>query len=139
VKADPNHSGAKKKKSAERRKVERQKQKDKRTKQSIGKLAHLVKRHRSNGAVSSNDKNNLFISVGSVRDVLRTALHKVYPGPEGEELCESSLCSIKEGDARFLVCDCKGAKSHALPRVSCEADTQNWRKVMKLSKRALGE
>jgi hypothetical protein len=95
----------------------------------------MVVRHKANGKVSSNEKNNIFISVGSVRNVLRSALNKTYPG----DLCEAALCSIKTGDAHFLVCDCKGEKSHRLPEITGEADKAKWAKIMRLSKEAIRE
>ena len=74
----------------------------------VGNMSFLTKRHRKNGTVSSKDSSNVFISVGSVRDVYRQALDKVY----GPGLCQATLCSIKEGEDRLAVCDCEGELSH---------------------------
>ena len=128
-------AGKKPKKSPAQRKAERARQKAKRAASNVGIHKNLVKKHRKNGSVSSNDKNNVFISVGSVRNIHRPSLNKIYPGG----LCEAALCSHKSGDARFLVCDCEGTLSHNLPEVTGEDDTKNWPRVLKLSKRAMEE
>ena len=80
----------------------------KKLRSKVGTMSFLTKRHRKNGTVSSKDSSNVFISVGSVRDVYRQALDKVY----GPGLCQATLCSIKEGEDRLAVCDCEGELSH---------------------------
>ena len=97
-----------------------------------GRDAGLVRRHRGNGTVSSNRKKNVFIDVGSIKDVHIPALHQVY----GTELCESSLRSFKTGKARLFVCDCHGTRSHDLPETSGPNDMPNWDEVMNLSRAA---
>lgn len=57
----------------------------------------------------------------------------------GNELCEASLCSIKSGGKRMLVCDCDGKRSHRLPEQSGPQDKANWAKVVSLSKKAAGK
>ena len=126
---------AKRVKTPARKQVERQKKKAKRVARNVGLHSHMVKRHRANGTVSSNAKNNIFISAGDVRDVHRASLAKVFSG----DLCESSLLSNKEGDARFLLCDCGGKLSHDFPEVSGPNDTEKWARVLKLSERARGK
>ena len=117
------------------KKAERKRKKAKRAESNGGIHAGMVKKHRRNGTVSTNDRNNSFISVGSVRDIHRPSLNKVYPGG----LCEAAMCSHKVWDARFLVCDCEGTLSHDLPETTGERDKKNWAKVLKLSEKAMRE
>lgn len=102
---------------------------------SVGLHASMVSRHRRSGRVSENPEKNDFISVGTVRNIHRPALEKVYPGG----YCEAALCSTKTGEARFLVCDCKGKRSHDLPAATGPNDEKNWDRVLKLSERAMEE
>ena len=120
---------------AGRRARQRQSQKD--SKDAVvgdqdGRQAGLVSRHRANGVVSSNHRNNKFISVGDVRNVHRATLAAAYPGG----LCESSLCSFRQGNLRFLVCDCNGNGKHEkFPEVTGPRDKEKWARIMKTSKR----
>ena len=98
-----------------------------------GMHAKIVSRHRANGSVSSNAKNNIFISVGQTRNVHRPTLADEYPGG----LCEAALCSFKKGKLRFLVCDCKGEKSHSFASLTGPADTKRSARVTKKSKATL--
>ena len=104
-------------------------------KESVGRDGFLVKRHKANGDSSKNDERNIFITVGSVRGILRSALAAEYPG----NLCESSLCSTRRGHGRFAVCDCGGKKSHDLPAVTCPRDKERWARIVKQSKAATRE
>lgn len=102
------------------------------TRSAVGRDNFLVKRHKADGEVSDKDSRNKFITVGSVRWVLRSALNGEYPGG----LCESSLCSIRRGDSRFVVCDCGGKLSHKLPNVSGPRDKPRWDRIMRRSEEA---
>lgn len=93
----------------------------------------MVRRHKRDGTVSQSVEKNKFISVGSIKNISIKALHEVY----GEELCEASLCSLKQGPRRMLVCDCEGKKGHNLPAASGPKDRESWRKVERLSKAAM--
>ena len=97
--------------------------------------AYMVKHHKRSGAVSKNPKNNAFITVGSVENIHKPALNKIYPGG----LCEASLCSFKPGNQRFMLCDCKGVKSHELPEKTGPADKANWAKIKQMSLQAMEE
>ena len=115
--------------------MERLKQKAKRKARNVGLHSHMVKKHKKDGVVSSNSKNNVFISAGPIRNVHRPSLNKVYPG----DFCEAALISQKTGDDRLLLCDCEGKLRHDLPDETWENDVQNWSRVMKLSRRAMKE
>jgi hypothetical protein len=99
----------------------------------------LVKRHRANGDVSSNDSNNCFITVGQNTAHI-PALHKVY----GKK-CEAGLCSARFGKMRMAVCDrCEksghttlDSGQHDLPAKSGPHDKKNWKRVQELTKHAL--
>ena len=133
-------AGKRAKRTPALKKAERARQKAKRSAASVVIHSGMVKKHRKDGTVSRNDKNNAVISVGSIRNIHRPSLNKVYPGGLCEAgLCEAALCSHKTGDARFLVCDCEGTLSHDLPSVAGEKDTKNWACVLRLSKRAMEE
>ena len=93
----------------------------------------MVRRHRKNGKVSSNNKNDTFITPGSVSNILRAALREAYPG----HLCESSLLSHREGDQRFMLCDCKGKQSHDFPKTTGPRDRDRWATVVAKSKKAM--
>ena len=96
-----------------------------------GRLVGIVSRHKADGTVSTNPRNNHFISVGEVRNVHRRTLAKAYPGG----LCESSLCSFKTGVQRFIVCDCNGTGNHLkFPEVTGPRDKEKWAEIMKTSK-----
>ena len=73
------------------------KQKENRAKDGIGKDSNMVKLHKADNSVSTNPKNNNFISAGFVKMVYREALSEEYPGG----LCEGALCSYRDGAARF--------------------------------------
>ena len=105
----------------------------KKVRHAIGVHSYMVKRHRKNGTVSSNHKNNIFITAGSVKNILRSALEEEYPGG----LCESSLLSHREGDQRFMLCDCKGKSSHDFPSITGPRDRARWARVVTKSKKKL--
>ena len=81
----------------------------------------------------SNHKNNIFITAGSARNILRSALEEEYPGG----LCESSLLSHREGDQRFMLCHCKGKSSHGFPSITGPRDRARWARVVTKSKKKL--
>ena len=94
--------------------------------------AHVVKMHRADNSVSSNPKNNNFISAGPIKIVHRDSLNEVYPGG----MCEGAICSYRAGAERFWLCVCGGKRSHDLPDTSGPDDKANWSKVMKKSNEA---
>ena len=99
----------------------------------IGDESWRVKRHKKDGTVSNTPEKNRFISVGSIKNVHLKALHAVY----GTKFCEASLCSLKQGPRRMLVCDCDGRKSHDLPAATGPKDKKTWQEVERLSKTAM--
>ena len=135
VLADSERSSARKRKASSNAEKKRVKQKLRRARMARGKDAGLVQRHKVDGKVSSNKKNNIFVDVGSIKDVHIPSLLHVY----GAELCESSLCSFKTGPARMFVCDCHGTKNHDLSDRSGPNGTRNWSEVIKLSGEAQRE
>ena len=82
--------------------------------------------------MSSHEKNNTFISAGTIKNVHRESLNEVYPGG----LCEGALCSFRQGPERFWLCVCDGKLSHSLPSVSGPNDKPKWGLVMKKSNAA---
>ena len=99
---------------------------------AIGKDAALVRKHRADGTVSSNKKNNHFISAGPIKNVYCDALDEVYPGG----FCEGALCSYRKGMERFWLCICGGKRNHDLPACTGPNDKDNWRLVMQKSNEA---
>ena len=105
----------------------------------IGAHIHLVKRHKADGTVSTNERNNCFITVGQNTAYI-PALHKVY----GKK-CEACLCSARFGKMRMAVCDGAGKPGHStldtrlhdLPGKSGPLDKASWRKVEELTSAAL--
>ena len=105
----------------------------------LGAHKGLVKRHRSNGTISSNDHNNCFITVGQNTAHI-PALYTVY----GKK-CEACLCSARFGKMRMAVCDRSGKEGHTtlntglhdLPAKSGPLDSQNWKRVEALTQKAL--
>ena len=103
----------------------------------LGRDVRLIKRHMYDGSVSKNPKRNNFIDAGRLKNVCGSALDKVYGKDEdGNPFCHSSLCSFRFGAERMALCDCRGKRSHKLPRLSGPGDTKNWNKVMELSNKA---
>ena len=100
----------------------------------------LVSRHDGSGRRKKDESKNLFITMGSVT-ALVSALSLVY----GEHLCPIALCSIKGGNLRLRVCDCKGdaahrtcsSKAHRLPPQSGPKDRDDWRKIQAATDKAL--
>ena len=105
----------------------------------IGAHKNLVKRHRANGEISSNERNNCFITVGQ-NTAYFPALYTVY----GKK-CEACLCSARFGRMRMAVCDRAGTPGHDtlntglhdLPTKSGPLDKHTWRRVEELTKAAL--
>ena len=105
----------------------------------IGAHKNLVKRHRANGTVSTNERNNCFITVGQNTAYI-PALHSVH----GKK-CEACLCSARFGKMRVAVCDKAGTPGHStldtefhdLPAKSGPLDKQSWKRVEELTKAAL--
>ena len=122
----------KKGKSAAAKKRQRVRQREKKALLSVGKDSDLVKLHRADGSVSSNEKNNTIISAGTIKNVHRESLNEVYPGG----LCEAALCSFRQGSERLWLCVCDGKRSHSLPITSGPNDKHNWGLVMKKSNAA---
>ena len=103
-----------------------------------GSEAFRVRRHKSDGTVSSSRDRNKFITVGSVRNIHLKSLEEVYDPSGNKGYCLSSLCSlIAQGESRLAVCDCKGGCQGKLPKRSGLHDTSNWKKVQKLSAEAM--
>jgi hypothetical protein len=123
-KAKPNPPAAKNKKK-------KAKTKDVSVSEVMGTEVWLVRHHMKDNTKAPKRKDNTFISVGNV-SAAKAALDEVY----GAGLCHSALCSIKWGNRRFAVCDCKGRRSHDLPDTSGPRDNSNWKRVLKLSKKA---
>ena len=71
----------------------------------------MVRKHKADGFISTNKKNNTFMSAGAIKNVHLDSLNEVYPGG----LCEGALCSYREGAERFWLCICGGKRSHDLP------------------------
>jgi hypothetical protein len=92
----------------------------------------MVKLHKADNSVSTNPKNNNFISAGSVKMVYREALSEEYPGG----LCEGALCSYRDGAARFWLCICGDKQSHDLPSSTGPTDKPRWDRVMRKSNEA---
>ena len=101
----------------------------------------LVSRHDGTGRTRKDSAKNRFITVGSITALI-SALQAVY----GQFLCPAALCSIREGNLRLRVCDCKSdvshkschSKAHRLPPKSGpKQDKDNWKKVMAATDKAL--
>ena len=110
----------------------------KRTVKVKGSEAFRVRRHKSDGTVSSSRGRNKFITVGSIKNIHLKSLEDVYDPSGNKGYCLSSLCSlIVQGESRLAVCDCKGGCQGKLPKRSGTHDTANWKKVQKLSAEAM--
>ena len=100
----------------------------------------LVSRHDGSGRKMKDPSKNRFITIGSITALI-SALSLVY----GDHLRSAALCSMKGGNLRLRVCDCKddtvhricSSKVHRLPSYSGPNDRDNWRKVQAATDKAL--
>ena len=97
-----------------------------------------MRRHKSDGTVSSSKDRNKFITVGSINNIHLKSLEEVYDLSGNMGYCLSSLCSlIAQGPSRLAVCDCKEGCQGKLPKRSGLHDIANWKRVQSLSAEAM--